>query len=306
MEQIFPHRIEYTNQEQFSLKDISDSLLAQQALVDYLPKLLSELLPGLEVGRVKIALNSAKTGSLKQEFWVAFFLSFQSELQDEVTDLVTMLTGVNVPEEYDTLVTLLILLVVLYGSKFVWKKFRGDTAPAPSQINGNYNTILNLTATTINIEPEAISKAVEKSVSSRSIKKITQATSRFFRPAKKGGAAAIQSGGTELITEEAVREYPSEAELSIDNENDIEAYPDVKIEILALDRQKRGVGWAGRFPDGEIESKRLAMDLSPTIELENVSTAKFVQADTVVEFKKKNDETIPWKIHLVRIIKVIE
>ena len=306
MEKIFSHSIEYTNREQYTLKEIADSLLAQQALVDCLPELLSKIAPGLTIERVKIGLKTAETGSLKEEFWVAFFLSFQGELQGEVTDLITMLTGVEIPEQYDTIVTLMVLLVVLYTGRMVFAKFKKDEHNRPLAIEGNYNTILNLTAKTINVGPDILSSAVADTVESRPAKSIRDADTRFFRLAKKGGAAPINSNGVEVITAGAVREYPTIAELTVDNDNEIEPFPEVRIEILALDRQKRGVGWAGRFLDNEIEGKRLIMDLAPQIDLSELDTAKIIMADTVVEFKGKDGALVPWKIHILKVIEILE
>lgn len=300
MEQKFRHSIKYTNEQQFTLAEIADSLLAQDKLVRYLPKIISDAIPGLTVDGVKISLIDAETGSLKEEFLVSLFLAFQDDLQSEVTDLVEGLTGMAVPEKYDTIVTLIVILVVLYGAKFVYSKFRGDREN-PASINGDYNNVLNITADTLNISSDALDSAVRGAVHQQPQRDIIDAATRFFRPAKKGGGAPVIAGGQE-ISLGAVKEFPSEASMAVDSDTPIEPYPDVRIQILALDRQKRRVGWAGRFVDKEILAERLRMDLYPTVDLAPLSKAEVIRADVMVEFKEDKDgNLVPSRIHVVKV-----
>lgn len=303
MEQKFRHSIKYTNEQEFTLSEIAESLLAQDQLVRYIPKILSNSIHGLTVQGIKISLVDAETGSLREEFIVSLFLGFQGDLQDEVTDLIEGLTGVAVPEKYDTIVTLLVILVVLYGAKFVYQKFRGEREQ-PASINGNYNTVLNITADTLNVSSDALDATIREAVHKKPQKDIISAATRFFRPAKKGGGAPVIAGGHE-ITLATVKEFPSEAAMAVDNDNPMEPYPDVRIQILALDRQKRGVGWAGRFVDKEVPVNRLSMDLYPTVDLEPLRKAEVIRADVIVEHKEDRDgNMISARIHVVKVHEV--
>ena len=306
MEKNLPHVIEYTGEGRLSLSDIADALLAQETLVTYLPKIMEDTMPGLTVEKVRIYLKDAETGSLRKEFMIALVLAFQGDLNKEVAGGIKEMTGIEIIEKYQTVTTLLVILVALYGARFVYHKLRGKDAPPPASIQGDYNRVINITAKHLHITPDALDQAVGASVDAQAPGVIARATARFMKPAKKMDAAPIKAFDDEVISREAVQEFPVEAEL-LNDDRPMMPLPDVRLQILALDRQKRTTGWAATFPDKEISAARISMDLYPTVDLDELRTAEMVRADVIIEQRPGEKGRLrPARIHLVRVLEVLE
>lgn len=306
MEIPFPHVIEYAGKGPLTLSDIAESLLAQEALLSYLPKILDRTLPGIEVQQIKIILKELESGSLREEFLVSLFLAFQDDLKSEVIGGIEAVTGYDILQKYETVVTLLVILIALYGARLVYDKLRGKSAAPPASIQGDYNRVLNITAKNLHITPGALEQAVVASAASQATSTLTRATARFMRPAKKMEAGPIKAFDDEVISEGSVKEFPVEAEL-LQEETPMTPLPGVRLQILALDRMKRTSGWAARFPDKEYPQTRLTMDLYPTVDLQELRTAEYIRGDVIVEQKIGDDGKLrPSRIHLVRVVEVLE
>ena len=283
-----PHSIEYTMEEGLSLGEIAESLLAQQALVDRLPIVLEAALPGVIVDHVKISLKEAEAGSLREEFLVAMFLAFQGDVEEEIVSVVQGLTGIEILDQHKTIVTLLVILVVLYGARIIYKKFvekSGKSDDGPSSIQGDYNTVLNIAAKNLHVSETDLDGAVADAVNEGRQKGLWTAIRRFLRPAQKGGGSAIKAHGEVVVSSEAVQEFPSDADVSeLEEVAPMTPLTGVRLRILALDRQKRQTGWAASFPDGEVDRPRVILDLYPTVSLDELSRAEIINADVIVEY----------------------
>lgn len=303
-----PHSIEYTMEEGLTLGEIAESLLAQQVLVDRLPLVLEELFPGLTVDAVRIRLKIAETGSLKEEFIVSLFLAFQDDVEESIIKAIEGTTGLDILEQHKTVVTLLVILVVLYVARAIYERVigkRGEGAEKLPAIQGDYNTVLNITADRLQVSSESLDDAVAVAAASRDSRGLVSAIRRFFAPAKRGGGSTIKAHGEPVISREAVREFPSEAVLEdIENEPVMEPLAGVRLRILALDRQRRRTGWACAFPDGEVDRSRVTMDLYPTVPLDDLSRAEEILADVIVEYDAANTLHAR-RVHLLKVIKVI-
>ena len=300
----FPHSIEYTMEEGLSLGEIAESLLAQQALVDRIPDVLEGVVPGLIVDSVKISLKEAETGSLREEFLVSLFLAVQSDVEDEIIGAVERLTGVEILEQHKTIVTLLVILVVLYGARVIYERFikkSSKDSDVPSSIEGDYNAVLNITAKNLNVSESALDSSIADAVNKGSRRVLWIAIRRFLAPAKKGGGSAIKAHGEQVVSRDAVREFPNDAEtLDMDDDTPMVPLTGVRLRILALDRQKRQTGWAASFPDGEIKRPRITMDLYPTVPLDQLSRAEFINADVIVEYDAV-DTSVARRVHLLKV-----
>lgn len=300
-EAVFRHTLHYPDNDGITIRDIANTLLAQEKLLRVAAEILETAVDGLTVERVQLRLEIAETGSLTETLLVAFFVVYQTELTSEVPELIEALTGLHIPERYDTLATLLFLLSLLAVGKYVVYKIRKDKSETPA-IQGDYNTYLNITAKTLSIAPERLEEIVtEKMLAGRKARTMTRAAIDLFRPAKRNGNGRIQARGVGEVSSAAVGEFPSEAALTeLDEAPEVEPFPDVEIEIRATDRDKRGIGWAGIIRAEGF--KRMPMRLYPTIDTETLAAAKVVRGDVLVEYRQTDGgEPEPERFHLLAL-----
>lgn len=300
MELTFEHKIKYTTHEPVSLIDVANALLANDSIIRLLPSIIHNIDPSVSIEYVKIELDKAEKGSLSGDFLVTFIASQIPQLQGFVEQGVEAATGMEILPQYQQWVTALVILIVLYGSKLIYGRFRSEEK-TPAAINGDYNRVLTITAEHLHITPDALEHAIGEAVAVQPKKTFSTAVGRFIRPAKRNGASPIEGFGEEMISRGAVEEFPAEAELAEDDNVPSLPLTNVRVEILALDRQKRGTGWAARFPDKEVEASRITMDLYPTIPLDALATAIIVRADVLVEFKMGTGGPKPSRIHMLAL-----
>lgn len=297
-----PHSIEYTMEEGLSLVEIAETLLANQVLVDRVPEVLEEIFPGLSIDSVKISLEQAETGSLHEEFIVYLYTEYQEHLEDGTIKIVEKLMGTEVPPEFRTLVSIIVILIVLYGASKLYNLYRKKDGNIPNHqpsIQGDYNTALTIVTKNLVISESDLDSAISRVVDNGNKRNLWTAIRRFIVPAKKNGGTAIRAHGEQVISADSVREFP------IDTEEDSPMVPltGVRIRILALDRQKHKTGWAANFPDGEIDRPRIRMDLFPTISLDDLSRAEIIKGDVFVEYDPEKET--PKTIHLVKVDEVL-
>ena len=123
MEILLPHRVEYLVEGHVPIEDVIGSLQAQQRVVAAFGDLLGELLDGVTVEKAELRVRSISTGSLKEAFFVALFLVYQSELKKEVPAMIEKWLGLPVDDRYDTLVTVGVLLLLFYGADYAYKRY---------------------------------------------------------------------------------------------------------------------------------------------------------------------------------------
>lgn len=296
----FPYKVDYEQTTSLTLVEIAEAFVANEKLIVKAAALIEEVFDGLNISKAEIQLRSLNYGSLKQEFLVAIVLAFQQDIQESVSVFIENLLGVDVPQEYEWALSLFVLLIVLYGARYIYQKV--NPSKEPSAIQGDYNTVVNLTARTVKVTPEQLEKAVQKVMPPKAQVGLTGPIAKFFRPAKKGGASPITLPGTPGVSTEAVREFPAEADIERIEDSFIENYPDTLVEIRAVDRDKNVRGWAARLPEVAEVAGRLPMRLYPTIEPELVATHERIRADVAVEFRSQGDgEPAPKLIHLIAV-----
>jgi hypothetical protein len=149
-EAIFPHLIEYPEAEQLTLSDVANTLIAHEKLVRIAGQILENSVDGLTVERIVIRLDAVAIGSLKEAFFVALIATYQEDLQKGVPELIEALTGIDVPDKYNSVITLLILVIMIYGAQYIVqrlaKKSGAEKQTTAPLISGNYNTYISLTA----------------------------------------------------------------------------------------------------------------------------------------------------------------
>lgn len=102
------------------------------------------------------------------------------------------------------------------------------------------------------------------------------------------------------ISGEAVREAPSDFDLSLEDEVEQYALQNVTIEIRALDKDRKKQGWYAVVND--VTEKRLKMQIYPTIDPNSIFGKDTIRGDIIVVNKKNGDGNYqPSMYHLVKL-----
>jgi hypothetical protein len=85
--------VEYLVGGPVPVDEIIGTLQANQRLVAELGGLLEGFADGISVQKVELRVSSISTGSLKEAFFVALFLTYQSELEKGIPAMLETWTG---------------------------------------------------------------------------------------------------------------------------------------------------------------------------------------------------------------------
>ncbi|PIW29172.1 MAG: hypothetical protein COW30_05530 [Rhodospirillales bacterium CG15_BIG_FIL_POST_REV_8_21_14_020_66_15] len=280
MEIHLPHEITYDFDEQATVEEVAKSLLAQERLVREAVAIFASCFDGLEVTSTKVTFVSVSQESpLKEILAAAIFLQYQSDLVIEVPSLIRDLTGVEVPSEYHTLITVFVLVAAIYGASYLYERFskRGSASALPKE----YERLIQAAADAINVSPTVVEEAVERRLGKGRKRSIARAARDFFAPAQRHKARSIKSARDLEIGSDVIGEVPSDIDIeSFEAETDSYLMENVAIEFQAHDLGGLKRGWAAVVP--EVSESRKSMHIDPSVNVEAIFTKKEARGDVIV------------------------
>ena len=301
----FQHGLFYPENKEITLSDVAKTLIDHEKIINLLPEFLEKSIDNISIEHVKISLNEIKIGSLSESFFVALFIIFQKDLEREVPDMIESITGMGIPDEYDTVVTVLALILLFYGAQYVISRVKKKSAEiAAPNIFGNYNTYINIASSKLGVPREKLEDALDETVKGNTKRYLARAEVDLFRPAKRGGDGRIIPRNMPPVSSETVAEFPAEAALTdLENDTVIENFTDVTLEVRATDLDKTKQGWAGFIHHEDFDSKkRFRFMLYPSVDAEALAECRRVKADIMVEYNQRDDDTfIPRCVHIISI-----
>lgn len=298
MEITFPHSVVYETEGKVPIDEVIESLIANRRLINESLPLIEALLPDLKLEHLKISVGQISNQSpLRELVFVTLIAAFQDDLKKEVPMMINDLFGVQVSENYNTLVTVVVMLLVFYGIDFAYRMV-SKTALA-SRARQELDGLIGDVAKQLGISEDSIRVALNQRYSRGKINRLARTAIQFIRPSKHQGNAPILIG-QRTIDASVIAEAPSDVQLEeIDDEETSSQHPNVEIELHAQDKDKSKQGWAG-VPVG-ISQDRIKMELYPPIKPEELWNKERIRGDIIVLSKKKNDKYIPYLFHVVRI-----
>lgn len=299
----FQHGLYYPDAHNVSLSDIAATLIAHEKLLPIISEILERSLPGLSVQYSTISLDKIERSSLLEHFFVAIFIVFQKELQEEVPDAITAITGIQVSDRYDTLVTVLFLLVLYYGAARLLGKKEKGASPVPASIEGGYEEYLSRTAKQLGVTERAVEAAINESVGPRRLPTVMRSAVDLIRPAKRGGNGRIAPLGLPEIPASTIADFPSDIALAEIGDDTVPLpFNDATLRLRAIDKDKSDRGWAGILEADGIKTKRLPVRLYPTIDREALAKMDTAHVEALLESKIDDEgRTTPKRIHILRL-----
>lgn len=300
-----PHELYYPDSHDVPLSDIAATLIAHERLLPIVADMLEALVPGLTVEDRKIVLDRIERSSLKEAFFVALFLAFQEDLETEVPALIETITGHTVSDRYDTLITVLFMVALYYGTTKLFRGGKkGDGGAAPVTINGDYTTYVGIAAEQTQTTPERVRGAIEKAVGKKRLATVQRAAIDLFRPAKRGGNGRILPRGLPPISAASVADFPDALALAELDDDVVPIHlPRARLSIRATDRDKTDKGWAAKVETDNLKTRRLPLRLAPGVDPNVLAEMHEPEVEAMLESRVNDDgSTKPLRIHVFKVL----
>lgn len=288
--------VRYLTETPVPIRDIIASLQGAETAIREAARLLPILAEGIEIEKVEIKVREvAQESPLRELFAIGLFMTFQDDLEREVPLLIADATGMVIPDRFDTVVTVLAMIVVFYGAgalkDLVFGK--GADGAAKAQLDGLIEEI----APQVGKSPVQIREVLEERYGERTMwKRIANATSRFFAPSKQQDSAPVEINGRH-ISEDTVRDIP--AEFMVDDaaeDHPSRFFASMRVELRAEDKDHTGRGWAGVVP--MVSDRRLRMKLMEDVAAGDLWGRDVVTGDVTVIYDRIGTGMVPKEFHL--------
>jgi len=298
MEIQIPFRVEYQTENPVPIPEIVDSLLALQLVLEEAGRNLELFVPGLTVEDVSIRVQEISHGSLKELLLIGLFASFQEDLERDLPALVYELTGVEMPENTHTLLTILALVAIVYGADFIKQAVVDGLRDGP--VRQWKKALIADLANATGRSADDVERVLDQRYQKKGrIKQLADASVRFFRPSKRQGDAAILVGDKRIeprfisdTSDDFQIEEAAKAEKS-------RKHYGVRLQIHQKDIDRDSAGWAA-VADG-LHPKRLPMRLVDGVTAEQIWGEDEIIGDVILVSRRKGVDFVPAEIHLVRV-----
>lgn len=281
MEIQFKHHVEYLTQSDVPISVVAKSLLANERFIHEGLQLFGDIFEDLEISSVSVRVSELNNASrLKEILAGVLFLTYQKDLDKEIPEIIEKLTGLEVPTNMDTLVTVLVMITAVYViSKAVDRLFPGKEA---KELKEEYLIKLGELAILTNIAEDDIHQYVEKRYKDKTSKTLVQKASDLFQPTKLEPDVGIFLPNGKDISANAMSEIPSEIDYEMLERRKTFELTDTLVDIHRADRDYNKQGWVAVVE--VVSDKRVKMELSPELSPASLYGETKLRGDiTVVE-----------------------
>jgi hypothetical protein len=294
-----PLSITYETEGITPVEDVITALQATDAITKDAVSLLPSFIEGLRIEKSSLNVRSLSQDSpLREIFFLAVFATWQGELEEEVPKMLEEMFSITVSDDYDTITTVVFLVVVFYGVGMAIDAAKKMVTP--SLPRDRYHELADLLARQTHKTPDEIESIVRAHFEKPSAAKrlVTQAK-RVFRPSQRAGNAPMRVDRGR-IESDLIRQVPYTQ--GIEKSSDFDRYTpysSVDLEIHAMDKDKSATGWAAIAP--EVAYKRLKMRVMDPVQPSDLWGCDRVVADIVVVSKLSSDGYTPSEIQVTKV-----
>lgn len=282
-----PHSVTYEFDGKATVQDVASSLLAQERLVKDALLVLEGCIDGLSIDSIRITLNSVVQESpLKEALAAAVVLTFQHDIEKGVDSLVHAISGQHIAPEYAGLVTVLVMIVAIYGASAFFEKVMHKK---PRELEDEREQLIVVAGDYYNLPPDRVREQLDAKLGGARKRSVIKSSIDFFAPAKTNQARAITSENAPRaeISQKAIASVPSELDLAqVEPETDSYLAENVVIKFRRHDRDKTK-SWAATID--EISDERKPLHIDPTIDPNSLFTKAAVRGDVLVTTLRNPD-----------------
>jgi len=295
-----PLSITYQTKGTTPIADVIEALRSTDALARDAVSLLPSIFEGMRIEESSLNVRSISQESpLRELFFVTLFVTFQSSLTTEVPPMLEELFGVRVDDRYDSIVTVLFMIVVFYGVNFAVDAAKNTIAD--HRARKTLNALLKTAAAETGKSEEDLRAILDSHFNEpKPFKRLIRNATSFFLPSQQDGNAPVTVDRSE-IDSDTVREVPYRSNTSKPSEFDRhEPHSDVELHLHASDRDKSATGWAAVAVG--LCDRRLKLKLVNGIEPGALWGKDVVRGNIMLIKKLTADGYQPSEIHLSELV----
>ena len=279
MELTIPHRVVYDFEGRATVQEVARSIVAQDRLVREALAILEEVFPDLTFEKPVVSIRAVSQASpLTTDIRTIVIAAYAPALGEDVPDILNTLFGINVPDQYDSFVSVLVLLIALWGVERLYTKLFPGKKKA--ELESERERLLEVASSRAAVTEDHLEEAVERVLAKRK-RTVMKASADFLEPAKRHKASAVVSGAT-IIGQTAIEAMPSDIDLAqYEPATEIQNLENVTVHFRAhdLDRNK---AWAATIED--VSPLRRPLHLAPDVRPEQLFEKKEIRADVLVTY----------------------
>lgn len=290
------NEVTYDFEGRATVREVAKALVAQEKLFREALLVVEECFAEIDIEHVSVVVREVTQNSPLRHQIEGFIVAALSPglTEDMPADILQTVFGLNVPDTYDGFVTLLVMVVSLWGAERVLQKLKRAKEDLDKKrleererkLAEERRRLTEEAARQASIPEEQLIEAITKVLSKRPASIGNQAMD-FMAPARRHGAIAIRAPGGAEIGREAIAALPSDVEMASHKPStEKDSYEGVTVKFFAHDREnpKR---WAASI--AEVADGRKAVHLAPHIDSEQLFTRDKVKADVLVTSVLDND-----------------
>lgn len=278
MEIVIPHRVVYDFDGQASVAEVAKSIIAQDKLVRDALAVLEAVFPNLSFEKPEVSVREISQASpLKTTLIATAMAVYAPALGEDVPDILNTLFGVDVPDGYDSIVSVLVLLIAIYGVDWLWKKISTEIKER-KELRAERDRLLKQAADQAAVTQDHLEEAIERVLEKRK-RSVMKAGADFFEPAKRHKARSVTASGAQ-VGQAALSEMPSDVDLAqYEPPTEVREIERARVRFRAhdLDRNK---AWAATIE--EVSPNRRPLHLAPDVRPEQLFERSEVIADVLV------------------------
>tara|TARA_R110000868_G_scaffold27661_18_gene104673 strand:+ start:8118 stop:9032 length:915 start_codon:yes stop_codon:yes gene_type:complete len=299
-ELFLPINITYDTRGLTPVRDVISALKSADELIRDASSLIPSLVPNSDVQLRGVSVKRLSQESPLREILVAtLWVSSQDDIEVGVTTAIKAVAGYDVPDSYQTLLSLAVVLVLFYGVELANNLITKAVKEGPAR--RQLNAIIADMAQKTGQSTDAVKRILESKYSKPGlVKTLVRHSLAFFIPSKREGSARIQVGDVR-IEPEIVNDVPFTGQVDEDQDFTLfKTYDGLSLSLHAQDMDKSKTGWAA-VPDG-ITDRRLKLKLITPVEPSQLWGKSKVIGDVVIISKMTSRGYEPAEIHLSSII----
>jgi hypothetical protein len=294
-------KIYYSNEEYVPIGEIAHSLIALEALIKQAPDVLEALFPDSSIIIVDVFINELKSDSIWEDLVVKFIFGSQQRFDECIENTRQRIGMEEIMSNPKFLSAIIIAMILGGGAYYLGKSNSPADKKAKATIEANNNTIIQIGSGMVDMSAEEFTKLVITAIKNKD--KLAKNAANIIKPAKRDNNASItfNEDPTLKITNDSVKAMPEYKSITEEPEETIEDFPNITLEIRAIDLDSSKRGWAVVAP--LLHKRRVKLQLDPSVKPSDLQNKASVNANvTVIWGVDTENKKIPKLIFLREII----